>query len=133
MKRSSYEKYPDIWQMVTGKVKLGEKAHQAAIREIKEESGLNVEQLFIVPKVNTFYNSDDDTTNLIPVFVAVVKSKVVNLSSEHTKYEWMDKKKAKKLLAWPGQSESVEIIDDFFTKSKENLNFIEVDLFGKNQ
>lgn len=117
--------------MVTGKVKTIEKAYDAVVREIKEETGLAIERLFIVPKVNLFYNSDDDSVNLIPVFVAVVKSKIVKLSSEHQKYEWVEKNKAKKLLAWPGQAESVEIINDFFLKQKENLNFIEIDLSGK--
>ncbi len=131
MKRSSHEKYPDIWQMVTGKIHEDEEAFTAALRELKEETNLEVEKLFIVPKVNSFYNSDDDSVCLIPVFVALVKYDQVTLSSEHQAYKWVNKKNAKKMLAWPGQSDSVEIIHDFFSKKKENLNFIEIPMNKK--
>lgn len=129
LKRSSDQKYPDLWQMVTGKIKEGEKAYETVMREIKEETNLTPEKLYIVPNVNSFYNSDDDSNNLIPVFVSIVNNKAeVIISDEHQKFEWVGKKKAKKLLAWPGQSKSVNIIDDYFNKKKVNLNFIELKL-----
>jgi dihydroneopterin triphosphate diphosphatase len=129
LKRSSHQKYPNIWQMVTGKIKEGEKAYQTAVREIREEANLQIDKLFIVPNVNSFYNSDDNSTNLIPVFVTVVnKDAVVTISEEHQSYQWVNKKKAKKLLAWPGQSKSVDFISDFFSSKKENLSFIEINL-----
>ena len=112
--------------MVTGKIKDDESAYSAALREIQEETSLRVNKLFIVPQVNSFYNSDDDSVNLIPVFVAVVNSQDVQLSSEHQKYEWVEKDRAQKMLSWPGQAQSVEIIDDYFSKQRENLNFIEI-------
>jgi len=127
LKRSADQKYPNIWQMVTGKIKEGETAYETAVREIKEETNLDTEKLYIVPNVNSFYNSDDDSNNLIPVFVSIVSnSSEVTISDEHQTFEWCSKKKAKKLLAWPGQLESVDIINDYFKKKKENLSFIEV-------
>lgn len=114
--------------MVTGKIEKGETAYSTALREIKEETGLSVKKLFVVPQVNSFYNSDDDSINLIPVFVALVGSHDVRLSAEHQKFEWVKKDKAQTLLAWPGQAQSVEIIDDYFFKQKENLNFIEINI-----
>lgn len=116
--------------MVTGKVENGESAYSTALREVKEETGLNVNNLFVVPQVNSFYNSEDDSVNLIPVFVALVDSKDVQLSSEHQEFEWVEKDKAQKLLAWPGQAQSVEIIDDYLSKHRENLNFIEIKIPG---
>ena len=129
LKRSPDQKYPNIWQMVTGKIKEGETAYETAIREIKEETNLDIEKLYIVPNVNSFYNSDDDSNNLVPVFVSVVSENLeVTISDEHQKFEWVGKKKAKRLLAWPGQLKSVDIIDSFFKRKKENLNFIEIRL-----
>ena len=64
--------------MVTGKVRKDEKAYKAAIREIKEETYLSVNDLYVVPHVNSFYNEKDDTVNLIPVFAAVVNSRNIN-------------------------------------------------------
>ena len=40
LKRSETEIYPGLWQMVSGKIQVNEKAYQTALREIKEETGL---------------------------------------------------------------------------------------------
>lgn len=129
LQRSQMEIYPNIWQMVTGKIKENEKAFDAAEREIFEETNLNVRQMYVVPHINPFYNDVDDTINFVPVFVAVVDSEAeVNISKEHQAYKWVSKKKAKELLAWPGQAKSVNIIHDYFVKHKKNLNFAEIQL-----
>jgi dihydroneopterin triphosphate diphosphatase len=129
LKRSAHQKYPNIWQMVTGKINEGEKAYETVVREVGEETSLEIDKLFIVPNVNSFYNPDDNSTNLIPVFVTVVnEDEVVTISEEHQRYQWVNKKKAKRMLAWPGQSKSVDFIYEFFSSKKENLNFIEINL-----
>jgi dATP pyrophosphohydrolase len=129
LQRSKDKLYPNIWQMVTGKPNINEKAYQTAIREIKEETNLTASKLFIVPHVNSFYNSFDDSINFVPVFLALVnRDENVIISAEHQDYHWVKKKVAKNLLAWPGQSTSVNIIHDYLTKKKDNLNFIEIDL-----
>ena len=129
LKRSSNEKYPDIWQMVTGKVRENEKAYEAVIREISEETNLQVSKLWVVPHVNSFYNSKDNSVNLIPVFVALVSSdQNVELSKEHQKYLWSKKSEAKKLFAWPGQVKSLNIIHDYFKQKNTSHNFIEIKL-----
>ena len=129
LKRSKDKLYPNIWQMVTGKPNKNEKAYQTAIREIKEETNLALSKLFIVPHVNSFYNSFDDSINFVPVFLSLVNcDENVIISAEHQDYKWVKREMAKKLLAWPGQSAAVNIIHDYLTKKKENLNFIEIDL-----
>lgn len=129
LKRSPDKLYPNIWQMVTGKPNENEKAYETALREIKEETNLETENLFIVPNVNSFYNSFDNSINFVPVFLAIVKYDAkVFISSEHQVYRWVNKKNAKKLLAWPGQADSVNIIHDFLSQKKDNLNFIQIDL-----
>ena len=55
MKRSPNEKYPNIWQMVTGSVKRGEKAYETALRELKEETNFSPQKMFVVPTINSFY------------------------------------------------------------------------------
>lgn len=129
LKRSENQKYPNIWQMVTGKIKKNEKAFLSAIREIKEETNIRVNNLFVVPNVNSFYNFDDDSMNLIPVFVTIIDGKEnVMLSDEHQDYKWVRKDEANKLLAWPGQENSVNIIHSYLTNEKDNLNFIEINI-----
>jgi len=127
MKRASNEKYPNIWQMVTGKIKDEEKAYQTVIREIKEETNLNIDEIYTVPNINSFYDDTDDSITIIPVFVAVVsQEQKVRLSIEHSEYKWVSVNKAKKMFAWPGQRQSVDIIEEYFSLQSENLKFIRV-------
>jgi len=127
LKRSEKEIYPGIWQMVTGKIKPDEKAYNTALREIFEETGLKPIRFYTAPKVNSFYNEKTDTICMIPVFLAEVdKHCEVIISDEHSEYKWVNKEDAKKLLAWPGQRETVDIIYEYFTNERSLLNFTRI-------
>ena len=129
LKRAKDQIYPGLWQMVTGKIEGGEKAYQTALREIKEETSLVPSQLWVAPTVNSFYEPKEDYICLLPVFAARVKAEVnVILSREHTEYKWVGKDDAKKLLAWPGQRESVDIIEDYFLNEKSFFHFVELNV-----
>lgn len=125
LKRAKDQIYPNIWQMVTGKIKENETAKEAAIREIKEETGFLPISMWVVPNVNSYYSPQKDEICLIPVLLAEVEnsSKVV-ISDEHSNYRWVNYKKAKSLFAWPGQKRSLEIIHEYLTKKKSLLKFV---------
>ncbi|NLT51615.1 MAG: NUDIX pyrophosphatase [Ignavibacteria bacterium] len=128
LKRSEKEIYPGIWQMVTGKIKPEEKAYNTALREIFEETGLKPLRFYTVPKVNSFYSEKTDTICMIPVFLAEVeKDCEVIISDEHSEYKWVNKEDAKKLLAWPGQRDAVDIIYEYFTNNRSLLNFTRIE------
>ncbi len=127
MKRSEDERYPNIWQMVTGSIEIGEKAYETAHREIIEETSLKPRQMWIVPNVNSFYAANDDSVNMVPVFVAEVDYTTdVVLSAEHSEYLWCGKEKAQELFAWDGQRKSVELISEWISKTKSQLKFIKI-------
>lgn len=129
LKRAPYQYYPNIWQMVSGKIKDFEKAYETALREIKEETGLKPDQLWIAPNINSFYSPDDEYISLIPVFAAKVDSdSEVKISSEHSEYKWLKPFDAKNLLAWEGQRRSLDLITEYFLNRKSFLNFIEIKL-----
>lgn len=133
LKRSEGQLYPNIWQMVTGSIEANEKAYQTAIREIKEETGLRADKFWVVPNVNSFYSFQKDEMCLIPVFAANVRNDaIVKISDEHCEYRWVCKEEAKKLLAWPGQRKSVEIIHDYFMNQNSFFQFVEIDLTELN-
>jgi len=127
LKRGDKEIYGGLWQMVTGKIRKDEKAYDAALREIKEETGLKPKRFWVTPNVNPFYSHEKNYISLIPVFAAEVaeNSKVV-ICKEHTEFKWLEPGKAKKMLAWPGQRKSVEIITQYFTKDSFFWNFVEI-------
>jgi dATP pyrophosphohydrolase len=127
LKRADNENYPGIWQMVTGAIHDEEPAFKTAIREMKEETGLCPEKIWVVPHVNSFYSPEKDSLIIIPVFAALVKSEAnVLISSEHSEYKWLKKESAKKLLAWNGQRKSVDIIHQYFTSETETFYFNEI-------
>ena len=127
LKRSEKEIYPGLWQMVNGKIREGEKAHQTALREIKEETGIVPEKLWVVPKVDSFYSHKNDNIMLLPVFASKVNffSKPV-ISDEHSEFKWVNPEEAKKLLAWDGQRQSVDLILNYFNKEINSLNLVEI-------
>lgn len=129
LKRSSQEKYPNIWQMVTGSVDSNEKGFETALREIKEETGLTPVKFWVAPQVNSFYSAENDEICMVPVFAALVQTdSEVKISSEHSEYKWLAQDEAKKLLAWKGQRMAVDTIHEYFTNEKSFLKFVEIDL-----
>jgi dihydroneopterin triphosphate diphosphatase len=127
LKRSNYQIYPGVWQMVSGKIDKSEKAFETALREIKEETGIVPENMWVVPRVNSFYTADTDTICLVPVFACLVRSNLkIVLSTEHCEYKWVTSREAKQLLAWDGQRKAVDLIEEYFPNEKKFLNFTEV-------
>ncbi|TVQ66751.1 MAG: NUDIX domain-containing protein [Balneolaceae bacterium] len=96
--------YEGQWRMVGGKVKEGEKYWEAAVREMKEETGLNPIRFFTLPSVNQFYEHRTDKILTIPAFAAEVSlhDKIV-LNSEHNQYEWFRVEDAVEKVIWPEQ------------------------------
>lgn len=130
LKRAVNEKYPGMWQMVTGTIDdNNEKAFQTALREIKEETGLTPVKFWIVPNINSFYSPEKNEICMIPVFAALVDEKSkVEISHEHSEFKWVSKEEALKMLAWPGQRISVEIIYEYFSNQRSFLKFVEIRL-----
>ena len=107
LKRSKKKIYEHLWQGVAGKIKKNELAWQAAIRELKEETGLTPKKIFVADYVSKFYEKNGDRINLIPIFGIEVEDKNVALSDEHCKYKWLNFKKAKNKLVWRGQKKEL--------------------------
>lgn len=129
LKRNESEVYPNIWQMVSGKIKTGEKVYETAVREVTEETGLCIEKLWTVPNINSYYSPEDDSIIMIPVFlVEVNKNTGVLLSKEHSDYQWVGKSKAKELLIWEGQRNSVNLIYQYLQNEGDTLNFNEISI-----
>jgi dATP pyrophosphohydrolase len=127
LKRAERSIYPGLWQMVTGKMKKNEPAYKAALREIKEETGMVPVKFWVAPNINSFYDQSRDVISNLPVFVCrVAEDSDVLLSEEHCKFQWAKPEIAKHLLAWPGQKKSVDIITEYFSDEKSLLKFIEI-------
>ena len=128
IKRSPQERYPLIWQCVTGGINTNERAYQTAVRELKEETGLYREKMWTVDRVNNYYDPKYDSVFLIPIFGIEVKSKDVKLSSEHVDYFWGSKDKVKNKLLWNQQKMGLENFYQMLTSEPKKLELSEIHL-----
>jgi dATP pyrophosphohydrolase len=92
------------WQLVTGGIDEGETAWQAALRELREETGLAPIELFQVDVLNTFYLAKTDTISMSPMFCAIVAPDAhVQLNHEHTEFRWVPRDQMESRIMWPGE------------------------------
>ena len=121
LKRSSEQMYPRIWQCVTGKIEAGEKPHETALRELKEETGLTPLSMWTVDQVNHFFEAEKNRMNLIPIFGVEVESDMVTLSTEHTEYKWCKIDKGIDLLLWNQQKQGLKTFHKMITEESKKM------------
>lgn len=128
LQRAKEEKlYPELWQVVTGTMKKKESALKAAMRELKEETGLSPKRCWTIPYVDTYFDLAKDTIQLVPVFaVELDPASTVHLSSEHKRFEWLRYEDARQRLVWPGQRHSMDIVNEFIIGNKEVARLVEI-------
>jgi dATP pyrophosphohydrolase len=115
MKRAPHVRVANSWQMVSGTIEEGEKAYQAAYRELVEETGLRPVHFYQASTVNRFYLAATDQVILSPVFAAEVAADAdVRLSDEHVAFEWVGAAEAMERFPWPGQRRSLAIVREQF-------------------
>lgn len=82
--------YPGIWQAITGTIEGDETAIDCALREVEEETGLIVKEIWTIPFVGSYFDPYQNSICAIPVFGALVEFKdVVKISPEHEDYKWL--------------------------------------------
>lgn len=88
------------WEVVHGHIEPGERPEDAASREVREETGLEIERLYNVT-VQPFYLHKADVVMLAVVFAAFPREAPVVLGPEHARHEWLPAGRALERLVWP--------------------------------
>lgn len=95
------------WETVYGKTDSGELPEDAAVRELREETGLEVRALYNVT-VNSFYLHAKHTIQMCIVFAAfVAEGAEVTLSEEHQRFEWLSVDEACERYTWPREAHAL--------------------------
>jgi 8-oxo-dGTP pyrophosphatase MutT (NUDIX family) len=98
---------PTAWETVHGHIENGEEPEDAAIREVREESGLDVARLYNVT-VQPFYLHKTHTVQLAVVFAAFVDEPgALTLGNEHQRAEWLSVDEALDRYQWPREREAL--------------------------
>ncbi len=121
-----------FWQPVSGGIEQGESAAKAAIREVREETGLKIREMYSVDQLEMFYNIRKDSIRLAPVFVAfVAEPEPVKLCREHSEYQWVNVRSALRLLPFEEQRRLLEYVNDQFVR-REPEPLLRIRLGGRN-
>lgn len=92
------------WCQVAGAIEPAERAWQAGIRELLEETGLTPVRFYSGDICEQFYEAHLDAISILPVFVAYIDpSAVVRLNAEHSEYRWATFEEAIRMVPFAGQ------------------------------
>jgi len=102
LRRAPGLRSPGTWESVHGHILPDERPADAAVRELREETGLGAARLYNLSRVEAFYLHRRDLVALIPAFCAIVPpGAAVRLSEEHDRSEWVAPEEAGRRFYWP--------------------------------
>ena len=110
LQRATDTRCPTAWEAIHGRIEPDEYPEQAAVRELREEAGLEAARLYNVT-VNPFYFYATRTVQLAVVFAAfVAEPAAVALGEEHQRHEWLTVEAALDRFVWPRERSALREI-----------------------
>ena len=108
---------PLAWETVHGRLEPGERPEEAALRELREETGLAPDRLYNVT-TQPFYlhggapaHAPLGTVQLAVAFCAFVSAAAPpTLGDEHQAHAWLAPAAARERFAWPREREALDHI-----------------------
>jgi dihydroneopterin triphosphate diphosphatase len=110
LQRSAETRCPGSWETVHGRIERDERPEHAAVREVREETGLDIHRLYSIT-CQPFYLHALGVVQMAVVFGAFVQEgAVVSLGDEHVAHEWLPMAAAAERFTWPREREALQHI-----------------------
>lgn len=93
--------FSGCWTPVMGGIEDGERAPDAALRELTEETALHAVSLYLAGAFDTFYDPRRDAIVNVAMFVARVEGSDVVVDDAHDAYMWVTLEEAEERLEFP--------------------------------
>ena len=107
--------YPGLWQCVTGRLEPDERVPQAALREVREETGLgpdDIEAFYDLDQAATFYDEGPDAVVTSVIFaVRAATGAEIRRSAEHDDHAWLAALPAAERSVWPTYRETLDRLE----------------------
>lgn len=107
-----------FWQPITGTIEFEESIKDCIIRELSEETGIDKIKS-ISPEIYRFHWKKKNYIVVELVYIIDTKQKNVIISKEHSSFQWVSVKNAKKLLKKQNNRKALECFCSFIKHKKE--------------
>jgi 8-oxo-dGTP pyrophosphatase MutT (NUDIX family) len=109
LRRGPVRFLPGVWQPVTGRCRPREPGLTAAMREVREETGLAPLRWWALEAPTVFYDAARDRVRTYPRFVAESgPDSTVRLSGEHVDWAFLPAAEAGRRYLWESQRRGLE-------------------------
>ena len=111
------------WEFPKGAVEKGETEQIAAKREIKEETGLEIDSFYpgFRRKIEYKYRRDGGLSHKqVIFFLAMTSQNEVKISFEHTGFKWLNFDRAMGILSFENARSVLKEANDFLSKEEAN-------------
>jgi DNA polymerase len=115
------------YDLAKGHIEKGENARTAALREVKEETGIEVKLLpyFSVRTKYFFRAGKEKIVKQVRFFISMVEGADVSISHEHKGYEWLDYESAMRKIKFKDLRSVLDKVNEYINKHEEmaELNY----------
>ena len=109
LQRANYMKnFRGMWGVVGGSIDNGETPEEAALREVKEETGISKEDIDRIKQIGKITHDNGSISYLFQVWTVEIPE--VKLSKEHQRYKWISNTDQIKGKWMPGIKEEINRI-----------------------
>jgi dATP pyrophosphohydrolase len=96
------------WQPVTGFIEEQETNREAALRELSEETGIEIYERVTDPNHYFFFDMNGLKCSVSVLAVEVTNPPAIKISFEHTAHQWLRYPDARKTLYWENNVETLD-------------------------